>query len=143
MQAAATVIVALPTAATRSHASPAPPPAKVVPPLPLPPAGARAQGGGAGSWRWPGLSLFGDEAACTRGGLVAVSLAALLLFAATFAASRSLSPLLAPRAYRALSLQPGQQGYWDSCVTSSLHALLVTALAIAAVRPRPARPSAQ
>jgi hypothetical protein len=102
-------------------------PAKNVPPLPVPQTASVALGA-----RRPVTCVFGDGAACTRGGLIAIVVAALLLFRATFALSRSLSPLIAPRAYRALSLQPGQQGYWDSCVTSSLHAVLITALAVRA-----------
>lgn len=87
--------------------------------------------------RRPGI-LFDDEAACSRGGLIAIVVAALLLFSATFALSRALSPLLFPRTYRALALQPGQRGYWDSCVTSSLHAVLCLSLAIAAIIEEPA-----
>ena len=67
--------------------------------------------------------------ACDVGLCAATSAACLGLYGGTLLASRFLfSPAVAPVTYRKLAGQPGQQGYWDSSVASTLNGIVNTIL---------------
>ena len=57
------------------------------------------------------------------------SAACIMLYTVTLVVSRLLSPAVAPATYARLAEMPGQRGYWDSSVASTLNGIANTLLA--------------
>ena len=74
-----------------------------------------------------------EPASCAR-----VALGTIAVYSTVLWLSRHvISPGIAPITYKRLAKQPGQQGYWDSCVASSVNGMVNTILVIATVRREP------